>query len=380
MNTLVRAALLAALLPVAAACSDEEALTLSSGPAPALEAEMFRSVLVDLTQPSHLPTAGDWPEDFGDANFYGPGLFYRYGRHGGNPLQIELAGQTHGYNKLLLEETLADVGKLMKKLEDVTMTLFGLMESQQYKADSSTVALLDKALPAINALARIMDYYPEGSGSVGGYGVDTYGPTTGNALMALLNLEYATTMGGTRKDTFLAEGLTILEKGRAKAFDDKLGYYRFSSTRSGLFLYPNVTQMMASLRAYELSGKQVYLDRAKDLHKAIQPLKVAGEGRYRSPYSAEYMGAKTNDYTTLSSQNYTMITFGLLYHVTKDVKYKSEITDILKFIRTHLLQHGRVLHHWMDGRLALPTDPEYYCSGCNLQLLYLIWRLEELLK
>jgi len=35
--------------------------------------------------------------------------------------------------------------------------------------------------------------------------------------------------------------------------------------------------------------------------------------------------------------------------------------------------HPGVLHHWMDGRLALPSDPEFFCSGCNLQLLYVMW-------
>jgi hypothetical protein len=27
---------------------------------------------------------------------------------------------------------------------------------------------------------------------------------------------------------------------------------------------------------------------------------------------------------------------------------------------------------WIDGRNALPSDPEYFCAGCNLQLLYVM--------
>jgi len=39
--------------------------------------------------------------------------------------------------------------------------------------------------------------------------------------------------------------------------------------------------------------------------------------------------------------------------------------------------HQGVLHHWMDGRVARPSDPEFFCSGCNLQLLYLLWYRQE---
>ena len=27
----------------------------------------------------------------------------------------------------------------------------------------------------------------------------------------------------------------------------------------------------------------------------------------------------------------------------------------------------------MDGNIAVPEDPEFFCSGCNLQLLYVLW-------
>jgi uncharacterized protein YyaL (SSP411 family) len=195
-----------------------------------------------------------------------------------------------------------------------------------------------------------------------------------------LNLEYALMVGGAKKQERIATAEQILEAGRTKAFLTDKGYYQFSSTRPGLYLYPNITQMIAHLRVHELTQKQVFLDRAKDLHAAIQPLKVTGEGRYRSPYSAKYMGAKTEDYTTFSSQNFSMIALSLLYRFTQKEAYKQEIVEILAFLRTHLLQDGRVLHHWMDGHLAEPTDPEYYCSGCNLQMLYILQRLDELLQ
>jgi uncharacterized protein YyaL (SSP411 family) len=142
-------------------------------------------------------------------------------------------------------------------------------------------------------------------------------------------------------------------------------------------------EMIAYLRLYTLTSQQEYLDFALHLYDAIQPLKVAGEGRYYSPYSAAMQGAQTEDYTTFSSQNFLMMAFALLYQINGDAKLKQEIADILTWIRTTLYQPmavgGRVIHHWMDGRLAIESDPEYYCSGCQLQYLYLTWRLEDLL-
>jgi hypothetical protein len=358
-------------------CSEDE-LTLSDGPDPAYEAEMFRSVLRRLTEPDTLPTEGDWPEDFGDSNFYGPGFFFRYGAAGNNALQIDLAQQSHAFNSKLVSTAMQNLGLLMSKLEDVMMSIFGLMEGYHHEADPTTLALIDKAVDVLNTFAEALAYYPESGMS--GYAVDTYGPTSINASLALVNLEYALQVGGARKNERVTTAEEILDKAYTKAFDSTAGYYRFSSTRDGLFLYPNITQMLAHLRAHQITGKPLFLQRATDLHAAIQPLKVKGEGRYRSPYSAEYMGAKTDDYTTLSSQNFTMMSLSLLYRFTQEQRFEQEILDILAFIRTHLLQDGRVLHHWMDGRLAEPADPEYYCTGCNLQLLYILWRLEELMQ
>jgi hypothetical protein len=31
-----------------------------------------------------------------------------------------------------------------------------------------------------------------------------------------------------------------------------------------------------------------------------------------------------------------------------------------------------LLHHVVDGRLAQPGDPTLFCSGCNLQTLYVL--------
>jgi len=95
----------------------------------------------------------------------------------------------------------------------------------------------------------------------------------------------------------------------------------------------------------------------------------------------------------------------LLYQVTGEESFLEQIDPVLDFIQEYLwgtaclsdIQDGTcnpvceggsacreetcypdvcscaILHHWMDGRLAVPSDPEFFCSGCNFQLLYLMW-------
>lgn len=52
-----------------------------------------------------------------------------------------------------------------------------------------------------------------------------------------------------------------------------------------------------------------------------------------------------------------------------------DATWISTFIHERLYDpaQGKALHHFIDGRIALRTDPEYFCAGCNLQRLYILF-------
>lgn len=356
---------------VSASCSSDPDLT--EGPEVANSPEMFRAVLAHLAATDMQPVDGDWPMDYGDANHYGPGFFYRYSGASGNEAQRELADATHAHDVWLIEDALDTPVRLLQVPDDLIPATFGLIEHYEHDPRPEDAARIEAFLDLVDVFVEGYDYYPETFEII-------YGPTTINGALALLNLEYALVATDAAAAPRIARALEIIASGRAIAYDDDLGYYRYAPGEDRLYLYPNIMQILAHARAYELTGEQSYLDRAEQLHAAIQPLKVAGEGRYLSPYSAEYMGARTDDYTTLSSQNYTMLALGLLYSLTGDDAYRAELLDTLAFIEDKLLvADGRVLHHWMDGAIAQPMDPEYYCQGCNLQLLYVIFRLEELL-
>ena len=237
---------------------------------------------------------------------------------------------------------------------------------------------------------------------------ETYGPTTITGLVALLNLQYAILIGGELEDEVLDAARNYQGAIEEQAYGG--GRYAFGPDEEGLFLYPNVTMILFHARMFQLTGEEQQRARAIELFEAVQPLRVEGEQgrvRYHSPYSAEYMGAQTDDYTTLSSQNYLMFSLMLLHEITGDYAYLHEMDAVLEALDQELygqwchehLQniscepeqscsgeevcvanmcqadacHGGVLHHWMDGGIAVPSDVEFFCTGCNLQLLYLMW-------
>ena len=190
--------LLLLVLALTPACGDDDEVTLSSGPEPAYEQQMYRQVLRQLTSPKALPVKGNWPLDYGDANVFGPGLMYRYGAAGQNALQLQVGRDNTTHNTRVLTDALAQLGTLLNQLEEVIMASFGLIEAYAQEPDDATRKLLDKTLDVINAMARGVSYYPAGL-SVGKFGVSTYGPSSTNASIALLNLEYALLVGGTLK-------------------------------------------------------------------------------------------------------------------------------------------------------------------------------------
>lgn len=355
-----------AALATGAACADDPSLV--AGPEPSHAPAMFRTVLEHLTEELRLPVGGDWPEDFGDGNYYGPGFFLRYGEAADNAAQIDLGEQTHELNIALVDEAIDAPVTLLQAPDMIMMSGMGLVEGYRHDPGPDARRRIEAFLDVLDVFGEPFDYYLESFEII-------YGPTTINAALALLNLEFAYNVGGDGAPDRVARGLQILEAGRTIAYSEELGFYRFTLDNDDLYLYPNVMQMLAHVRAYQLTDDTQYLDRAIELYAAIQPLKL--EGRYRSPYSAAVMGAQTDDYTTLSSQNYTMLALSQLYAVTGDDRYRTETIEILAFLESHLLQDSQVLHHWMDGEIAQPDDETYYCSGCNLQLLYIIWRLED---
>src|SRR5690606_9289137 len=125
---------------------------------------------------------------------------------------------------------------------------------------------------------------------------------------------------------------------------------------------------------------EAYRLEARALYAAIQPLKLSdAPARYASPYATSLVGATTNDVSTLSSQNYLALALMLLFEVTSDQRFVDEadrVLDSIEQMRGSYCIEQRcadgLLHHFVDGRLAEPGDGTLFCSGCNLQTLYVL--------
>jgi hypothetical protein len=346
---------------------------LRSGPSPTHEAELFHQVLEHLTKPANLPVDGDWPEDFGDANYFGPVFFQRYATASGVGEQRLLAQQSSYHNELLVRRSVEDPLELIARPADTLMGALGLAEVIRGEPSARRAALLQETLDAVDGLAAAANDYPVLGTLPQGIPTSIYGPTTLNGALALMHLEASEALVPAADEAdHLQRAAAVLQNGRIGGYASSLGYYRMGPEDDALYLYPNVMQMLAHARAYQLTQESMYRERAEALYEAIQPLKVADEGRYRSPY-----GSSADDFTSLSSQNYLMLALLVLHETTGKAVYRQEVLDILEFLRDHLLVDGRVLHHWMDGAPPQPQHSVHYCSGCNLQLLYVIWRLHQ---
>lgn len=340
--------------------------------------EMFDEVALWVWH--HGYEEGDWDPDWEDAPFYGPALYARWGWETGNPEHQERAREAVAYNLAVAEAGLDDLlGVFVDQASTILYGTLGVIEYMDASGDRSQLEQVDEVVENAGGLIQLMGDYI--TGFEDNYAVDAYGPTSISAIFALLYLQHAVLLETERAPEYVERARQILARIDALAYNGE--FYLFSPERPDeLYLYPNVAMMLASVRMYQATGEASYLERAESIYEAIQALRCPDRPGYRSPYSAEVMGAQSDDYTTLSSTNYLMLALALLADETGDPRYRAEIEELLGFVEDYLWVpgDGQVYHHWMDGRLAIPEDPEYYCVGCNLQLLYITWWVEANLQ
>jgi len=388
-----RAVLVSAVLLFCPACSNKNGdADLPGRPAPDSRAQLLADrTAADLSPaPGGLPFQefydelqanvlllafenGDWLDDFGDAAYYGPAFFVAAGIKYDRPDYVDIGIEAFERNFEVILMAQEDLGYFLGQLEEILMAALGIIEVISHTGAADGLADLDLLVDLVNDTADGFGTYL--NIEMESYALETYGPTTITAVVALLNLRYAELLDTPRRNERLQHGLKVLGVIDGVAWSGEA--YRFRPEEDKLFLYPNVVMTIANATAFKLTGDAAYLQRCLDTYAGIQPLKDTQKLCYRSPYSAEYMGAQTEDYSTLSSQNFTMMALALLFEVTADTAFRDELADIARFIHDYLYVDGRILHHWMDGAVAVPADPEYYYSDYNLQFLYINFYYEE---
>ncbi len=323
----------------------------------------------------HGYEAGDWEPDWDDAPFYGPAFYARagwgwdradYRARASEAVEASLARARAGLDD--------PSGQLVEDVSGIVYGTMGVIEAMDASGDMEPLETVDEVIDVVDGMLALLGDYAQGFDN---YGIRTYGPTSITAVFMMVHLQYALYLDTPRRAERIARAEELAARVEELAWNG--AFYQFEpSNEDELFLYPNVAMMIVHGRLAELTGDGAHLARAEALFDAIEPLRCPDRPGYRSPYSAEAMGAMTDDYSTLSSQAYTMFGLGVLAEQTGDPRYRERIDEVLSFVEGYLWVpgDGRIYHHWMDGRLAVPEDPEYYCIGCNLQVLYLLWWLD----
>jgi hypothetical protein len=376
------------------ACDGDESVAPAPHLAPPFRHDDFYAEL-GVEADSFSARGGDWLEDLGDAPFYGLAYYAHTAPAGGTALAARLRA----------EAVINGVDLLQADLQEVAMSCLGLIEHHAATGDASALATLDATLDELDSLIATIGYYVH-PGIVDSWALRTYGSTAITALLALINTEYALRVGGPRAAERLAFALEVASHIDAEAYVAGPRYAVGPDRPEQLDLYPNVSMALLNGRLFQLTGDARFRTRAIECYQAIQPLKLSDEPvRYYSPYSAADFGAQTTDYSTLSSHNYLMLSLAVLFEITGEPAYVEELdrtldamhdelygsyclSDVHKAACAPACDAGAVcvaeacgpercghavLHHWIDGRPALPSDPEFFCSGCNLQLLYVMW-------
>jgi hypothetical protein len=357
---------------LALACTIAVVAQLSCGqerPRPSRYGAMFDEIRDHVW--AHGYDQGAWDPHWGDAPYYGPAFYAALGFGEGLRAEQERAQEAVAYNVALAETARSDAfGEFLRNANHVIYGTLGIIDYMAWSNDRAPLETVDAVVAVAGTLMGVMGYYLQ---DLDNNPAQVYGPTSITAIVAILYLQHAVLLQTDQAEDYIDQGRHIIARVDEVAWNGT--FYQFDADNEGqLFLYPNVAMMMALLRAHEATGEEAFLSRAEEVYWAVQELRCADRPGYRSPYSAEVMGAQTDDYTTLSSTNYTMLALALMYQQTGEERYRDEIHELLGFVEDYLWlpTEGRAVHHWIDGRRVESSDGNHYCIGCNLQLLYII--------
>ncbi len=394
-----------AVTGAAAACSDEPSTNVPVRPAPPSRHAALVDALVD-DQRSFAFDHGDWLEDLGDAPFYGLAWLARRAQSGA----LDADGIARRDAAVARAKTLLEGNLLEGDIQDRVMAALGVIEHVGASGDRSLVPVIDDFADRLDSLTRTLGDYIE-VGADRSWALRTYGPTAVTALVALVDAQYALLVGGDRAHERIDRALAIDAKIRERALTDladaatgrQARGYAFAPGQPGLFDYPNVAMLLLKARLFRLTKREEFRLEARAVYVALQPLKLSDvPARYASPYAKASLGIDTRDLSTLSSQNYLTLGLLLLFEITGDQRFVDEADRMLDGIAamrgpwctsnvhdpgacaptcsagqacvTSACTADRcttgLLHHVVDGRLALPQDGTVFCSGCNLQTLY----------
>jgi hypothetical protein len=398
------------LLACLSACEAAPATNVPVRPAPASRHQALVDALRDDARAFAFKD-GNWSEDLGDAPYYGLAWLSRRAAAGEiDRDELERRDAALGRAKTLLSGSLTAGG-----VQAPVMAVLGVMEHIAASQDRSLVPAVDDFVDRLDALARSRGDYVEADESTSS-ALRTYGPTAVTALIALVEAQYALLVGGVRAQQRIDRAIALDAKIHELAFGDLVDGdtgqpargYAFAPGNPTLFDAPNVAMLLLKGRLFRLTKREDVRLEARAVYAALQPLKLSdAPARYASPYAQAELNVSnidTRDLSTLSGQNYLTLGLLVLFEITGDQRFIDEADRLLDGIAalrgpwctsqvhdpagcvpacetkqacvsaacTPERCTTGLLHHTVNGRLALPTDGALFCAGCNFQTLYVV--------
>jgi len=321
--------------------------------------EMFDAIVSHLVE-HETHDQGNWDLDFGDATAYAPPVLTAVGRARCDPALEDLAAVTIEWERELVRNFAQELSG------EGLIGALGLIETSARTGDPELASL---AADAVEYAGGVIDLFGGvlPAETVAGAGLP-YGQTAATGLLVAIELRYVERVDPDDADR-LAAALAHAQLIDDTMWAEELGYYRFNEGDDELHVYPQSAMMAVHALAGRLTGEAAHLDRAEALFDAIAPAYRPEIGAYHDAYQGT-----GDDYVSLSTTSYLLLALHLVARERPDPRYEDAIDELLGFIEEHLwaADESIAYHHWEYGMRA-----DWYCTGCNFQLGYLLLLLGE---
>jgi len=360
-TTLIALMLVPVCLGLFAGCSGDSSPPPVPDPAPLPYESLFTRVLdYHLAYVPVLPD-GDTIGDFGDSTAYGPAALLTLDHATGR-------GEHEAQAKLMAsrEARLLEGIQWLPNIVELYIGNVGMFKAFEFTRDAvysqtaeQVLDLLNDLLEVVPDLIFLIDEIP-------------YGPTTIVGGVAMYNLQYAFSIGDTpRTREYTGKGLALLQRIDQQTWDADRGFYLYSINNEHCSAYPNSIMILTLCRAYQTTGETWFLDRARSVAEIV-------EARLRDEATGGFYGTEGSEeaYMALSNNNYLIQALLFLAEVTGDPLYLRRVDRALTFVQDFLCEPDEgICYH--DLRLGHRMD--WFCSGCNWQLLYNILEYRRVL-
>jgi hypothetical protein len=314
----------------------------------------FRTILDNLIT-SYWDPSGNWQGDIqGDATFFASMLLYALGDETDDISLTGLADQSAAYEASLVKRFFYYPVVHM----DLVMGFPALAQRYLHTGEKSYRFVFLSGVRSGNIMISLM---PGTFVSFVHDYVTLYATTS-----CLCFLAYEVSESSLQKTMFRNKGLAWIEKANSRYWDKEAGLYEYSQIMD----WPQSTMMMALAAAYRVTGDDRYLDRCLEVLSAMDELcwDSARGGYYGHP------DLRTKG---LSGNNNMVWVLLDLYELTGEKRYLERAGDSLEWILSEDLYNPAeriIYHHWDNtgGRA------DYFCTGCNFQTLYNIYRFNLL--